>query len=104
MGAAFLPYRASVSAIFLRHCGRGETLILPCLKIVVGGEQGMSKVCEQGMFPVKYFCSTKTFLCQASVMEIIRLIQSEVKCGHPLLWDIADCKIVLSVCLSYNVK
>ena len=38
---AFLPSKASLPTMFLKHCGRGESLgTITCLKTVVGGKQG----------------------------------------------------------------
>ena len=48
---SFLP-RGGFATTFLYDCGRGEGFrTTTCLKTVVG--------ISNGMFPVKYFCSTK---------------------------------------------
>ena len=43
LDVAFVPSRASFSATFLKHCGRGESLgTTTCLQTVFVGRQGYS--------------------------------------------------------------
>ena len=65
----FQPSRASFSTMFLKICGRGESLVtITCLNTVVVGWQGHA-LCKM------FLLQQSLLLCQLNFMEIIRLLQ-----------------------------
>ena len=77
---AFLLSRASLPTTFLKNCGRGESLgKTTCPKTPVG--------VDNGMLPVKYFCSNKAFFVSVKFNEDHKTAYiDEAKSGHPQFW------------------